>query len=69
MDEDRRHSHPVDVNPGFAAIDSDPLIAVEVQHHQGWRAGSADTVEPDVGATVDADGDVAARGKGVSARA
>jgi hypothetical protein len=35
MDEDRRHSHPVDVNPGFAAIDSDPLIAIEMQHHQG----------------------------------
>jgi hypothetical protein len=42
MDEDRRHSHPVDVDPGFAAIDSEPLIAVEVQHHQGWRARSAD---------------------------
>ena len=69
MDEDRRHSHPVDVDTGFAAIDSEPLIAVEVQHHQGRRARPADTVEPDVRGRVEADGDVTARGKGVPTRA
>jgi hypothetical protein len=68
MNEHRRHSHSVDVDPGFAAIDGDPLIAVEVQHHQGRNAGSADTVELDVRATVEADGDVATRGKDVSTR-
>ena len=42
MDEDRRHSDPVDVNPGFTAVDGDPLAAVEVQHHQrrGWNRPS-----------------------------
>jgi hypothetical protein len=69
LDEDRRHAHSVDVDPGLAAVDGDPLIAVEVQDHQGRHAGSADTVKPDVRAAVDADDDVAARGKGVSTRA
>jgi hypothetical protein len=68
VDEDRRHSHSVDVDPGFAAIDGDPLIAVEVQHDQGRSAGSADTVEPDVRAVVGTDGDVATGGEDVPTR-
>jgi hypothetical protein len=33
VDEDRRHPYPVDVHTGLAAVDGDPLAAVEVQQH------------------------------------
>jgi len=34
VDEDGRHPHAVDENPGFAAIYGEPLIAVVMQHHE-----------------------------------
>jgi hypothetical protein len=34
VDEDGRHPHAVDENPGFAAVHGEPLIAVVMQHHQ-----------------------------------
>jgi hypothetical protein len=36
VDEDGRHPHAVDKNPGFTAIHGDPLVAVvmQQQHHQ-----------------------------------
>jgi len=46
VDEDRRHTHPVDIDPAFAAVDGDPPIAAVVQHDMG-RRGRA--VEVDVG--------------------
>ena len=69
VDEDRRHPHAVDVNPGFAAIDGDPLLAVEMHHHQGWYARSPEAIESDVRTPVDADGDIASRGENVPMRA
>jgi hypothetical protein len=68
VDEDRRHAHPVDVHPGFASIDRNPLDAVEVQQH--LRLGKpAQAVDLHIGAVVGADGDIAVRGKGVAVRA
>jgi quercetin dioxygenase-like cupin family protein len=69
MNEDRRHAHPVDIDAGFTAIDGDPLVAVEVQDHQRRRAGSVNTVEPDVRARADADRDIAAGRERVAMRA
>ena len=60
VDEDRRHPHPVDVDPAFAPIDGDPLAAVVMQHHLGGCA-----VDADVRATVASNGHISAGGKGV----
>jgi hypothetical protein len=68
VDEHRRHAHPVDVHPGFASIDRNPLDAVEVQQHLGLGK-PAHVVDLNVGAVVGADGDVAIRGEGVAVRA
>jgi hypothetical protein len=65
VDEDRRHSHPVDVDPAFCAVDGDPLAGAVMQHDLG-RRGCA--VEADVGCVVVTDDHVAAGGKGVSTR-
>jgi hypothetical protein len=65
VDEDRRHPHPVDVDPAFGAVDRDPLAAAVMQHDLG-PYGRA--VEADVGCVVVTDDDVAARGKGVPMR-
>jgi hypothetical protein len=60
MDENRGHSHAVDVDAAFAAIDRYPLPAVVMQHHGGCA------VDADVRPAVGADGHVPADGKGVS---
>lgn len=68
VDENRRHPHTVDVDPGFAAIDRDPLPAVVMQHDLG-RRGGCPAVEADVHAVAAPDGHISARGKGVLPRA
>lgn len=63
VDEDCRHSHAVDVDPAFAAIDSNPLPTVVMHHDVG---GSGRPVDPDIGRAVAADGHVPADGEGES---
>jgi hypothetical protein len=63
MDENRGHSHTVDVDAAFAAIDGNPLPAVVMQDHKGGRARAVDA---DIGSAVAANGDIPADGKGVS---
>jgi uncharacterized protein YbdZ (MbtH family) len=66
MDENRGHSHAVDVDAGFAAIDGYPLPAVVMHHHVGGRGGHAHAVDADIRSAIAADGHVPADGKGVS---
>ncbi|BBX45350.1 hypothetical protein GCM10009641_20590 [Mycobacterium cookii] len=66
VDEDRRHPHPVDVDPGFAAVDGEPLTAAVVKHDLRRRECA---VEADVGSVVMTDGDVPAGGEDISTRA
>ncbi len=65
MDENRGHSHAVDVDAAFAAIDGYPLPAVVMQHHAGRRGGGARAVDTDIRPAVGADGHVPADGEGV----
>jgi hypothetical protein len=66
MDENRGHSHAVDVDAAFAAIDGNPLPAVVMQDHVGGRGGRAHTVDADIRPAVAANGHIPADGKGVS---
>jgi hypothetical protein len=68
VDEDCRHPHTVDIDPGNAAIDGDPLAAVVMENHEGRIRGWTDAVEADVGAAVEPDGHIASGWKGVSTR-
>jgi hypothetical protein len=62
VDEDRRHPHPVDINPASTAVDGNPLVAAVVQHDMS-RRGRA--VEGDIGCVAVTDDHVAPRGEGV----